>query len=231
MDRVDFNVASFDKAISEKGINISWEEAMLCFCVGENQGQPSFNCKYCNGSGYLYSKPKATIALVSKIGGKQNFEATGSRSVGDAYLTPLSNVIMGFHDRITFTDFKSKYSESVNILFGKSVKLKHPAKSIISAQYRDLIIDPKDILIINNGWNITIFPDLINTYVNDDKKQKGNNFFVSLLYSTAPSYSIVDILHELRGTQVGPSKTFVELSKQYLIKREDISYDQFKNQD
>jgi hypothetical protein len=230
MDRVDLKVQKFDKAISEKGLNVLWEEAMLCSCLGQGKGQPLFNCKYCNGSGYLYSPPKKIIALVTKLGGDQNFEPIGNRNVGDAYLTPTSDVLMGFHDRLTFSDLRSKYSEVVSVKFGKSVKLKHQVKSILVAQYEDLKIDIDKIEIINDGWNIKIDPDIINTYVNDEKKKAGNDFFLAMLYKTSPIYSVIDIPHELRGTQVGNSNNFTELSKQYLIKREDYTYAQIATQ-
>jgi len=224
MNRVDFQVDKFDKEIREKGTNILWEEAILCTCVGENKGQPSVNCKSCNGSGYLYTSPQETIALASRLSGKTSFDSIGSRGVGDTFLTPLSSIIMGFHDRITFTDYNSKYSEVISVKLGKSLKLRHPVKKLISVNYHDLSIDPSTMEIINNGWNVQIDPNIINSYLNDDKKQKGNDFYVSLLYMTSPSYYIIDIPHELRGTQVGSSTNFVELPKQYLLKREDFSY-------
>lgn len=223
MDRIDFQVDKFDKLITEKGMNILWQEAMLCFCMGENKGQPNFNCKWCKGSGYLYSTPISTVAVISKLGGDQNFEPIGNRSVGDAYLTPLSSIIMGWHDRIIFTDLSSKYSEAISIKYGKSLKLKHQVKKIVSAQYRDSILDLEKVQIINDGWNIQIDSGYMTSEGLD------NDFYLSILYTTSPIYSIIDIPHELRGTQVGNSKNFVELSKQYLIKREDLTYVQIQS--
>lgn len=224
MNRVDFKVDKFDKEIREKGANILWEEAVLCTCMGENKGQPSVNCKTCRGSGYIYTTPKETIALVTRLNGKTTFDPIGSRSVGDVYLTPLSSMTMGYHDRITFTDYNSKFSEVISVKVGKSLRLRHPVKDIISANYHDLTIDNSSVQVINNGWNVQIDPDIINTYTNDDKKQKGNDFYLSLLYTTYPTYVIIDIPHELRGTQVGAPNNFVELPKQYALKREDFSY-------
>lgn len=51
---------------------------------------------------------------------------------------------------------------------------------------------------------------------------------MSLLYLTTPSYIVVDLLHELRGTMSdrnsGGSETFRELPKQYKLQREDFIY-------
>jgi LysM repeat protein len=55
-----------------------------------------------------------------------------------------------------------------------------------------------------------------------------NGSRMGILLVTKPRYHIIDIMHELRATQVkynSPTEEFKELPKQYMIKREDFIYE------
>lgn len=225
MQRIDFLVDDFDKLIKEKGMNVLWEEAMLCSCIGHT-GQPDYNCPYCKGSGFIYAEPKETIVASTKLVGKKVFDDIGMREAGTAYITSLSTVLLGYHDRLTFVDYTAKYSQTIQIKFGKSLKLKRKIKSLVAVRYRGLNIDIQKVEIINDGWGIKIPSELISDYKYEGKADDPNNYSVSLLFITAPVYSILDITHELRATTIGNSSTFRELPKQYQIKREDFTYEQ-----
>lgn len=224
MQRVDFLINDFDKLIKEKGMNVLWEEAMLCSCLAHT-GQPDYNCPHCKGSGFVYLEPKETIVASTKLVGKKVFDDIGMRETGTAYITSLSTVLLGYHDRLTFVDYNAKYSQTIHIKYGKSLKLKRKIKSIIAVKYKDLFINLEDVEIINDGWGIKLPHDVISEYKSKGKADDPNDFPVSILYITSPVYSIVDITHELRATSIGTSNNFKELPKQYQIKREDFTYE------
>lgn len=224
MPRVDIYVDQFDELIRQKGMNVFWEEAMICNCIREDTSQPDFNCSKCKGSGFIYLAPIQTKLITTVLNGKLDFTNIGMIQAGTAYGTSLSTVLMGYHDRLLFPDFNSKYSEILVFNDGKSSKLHKPIKQVIKifnevAEYQ---IDV-DFKISEDQYYIEwINPE---TWLEDGTK-------VSILYVTSPSYIIIDIMHELRGTWVEfkmPQDTFKELPKQFLLKREDFMYDRDNN--
>ena len=243
MPRVDFYVDQYDEIILQKGMVALWEESMTCFCLTEDSGQPNFNCTVCNGSGYIYAAPKETRVLTSGLSGKFDLTNIGLVPKGVAYATSLSNVLMGFHDRLTFPDFNSKYSQVITFNDGKSNRLYRPAKRIIRCLALEAEYIPEDMPvpegnIDNTAEEVQVIPDFkisedgfyiewtnIETWIPDGAR-------VSVLYVTSPSYIIDDITHELRATYVQfkqKTETFKELPKQYSLRREDFAYEQNNN--
>lgn len=239
MPRVDFYVDQYDEIILQKGMRTLWEEAMTCYCLSVDTGQPDFNCTTCSGSGYIYAPPKETKVLTSGLTGKFDLATIGMVQKGTAYVTALSTVLMGYHDRLTFPDFKSKYSQTVTFCDGKSTRLHRPAKKIIRcltsvAEYIPIEAKSVEGNIDNVADTAQLMPDFkisedglyiewvnIETWPADDSR-------AAILYMTGPSYVIDDITHELRATYVKfkqNTDTFKELPKQYSLKREDFVYE------
>lgn len=200
-------------------MKVNWEEAIICDCIGQESGQPDFNCKFCGGTGFIYKPAVETVVISTSLNDvNKGFENIGLIEAGTAYVTSLSTILFGYHDRITFTEFSSKYSQPINILNGKSKILKRPIKSIVSLQRQNQFFNLEDFEICNNGWNIKC--------VNEALLEKyGKNFAMSILYVTNPIYCVADIMHELRATQLKSAGIFAELPKQYKIKREDFYFE------
>lgn len=219
MPKVDFFVNQFDELIEQKGMIVQWEQAMFCHCYDESTGQPDYNCPYCGGSGFMYLPPIETKVVTTNIDGKFDWTNVGLKQPGTAYATSLSAVLMGYHDRLLFPDFKSKYSEVLTFIDGKSSRLHKPAKAVIkllstSADYEQDI----DFKISEDGYYL----EWINVMTLPEDSTR-----IPVLYVTSPSYIIIDLLHELRATYAKvktPEDKFFELPKQFLIQREDFLY-------
>jgi hypothetical protein len=224
LPRADIDVDKFDQLIQHQGMRVLWEEAIMCDCVSDTH-QPDYNCKICYGSGFIYLPPVQTVVASTSLNGNRNFDTIGMRETGTAYITTLSKDLMGYHDRLTFIDFSSKYSQTIQFKFGKSKPLKRPVKELLMARRKnDIFSVKKDFTIINDGWNLQCSDELLTKY--------GDDFVITLLFVTAPIYSILDVVHELRATFIKdgyPQPVFRELQKQFMIKREDFIYGKRKD--
>lgn len=223
MARADLYVEEFDTLIGQKGVECNYYPAVVCQCISEDTGQPDYSCPYCKGSGFRYLPYKPIRVLVTSLSGKTLLDKLGLKESGTVYATPTSDIIMGFHDRLIFPNFRCKYSE--RIMFQQGSKISSETyRNIVEVEA--LIIDNK---VLEIDKDFTISPDRYHIQLSYPLEELSNNPIVKmgLLYYTNPSYLVDDLLHELRATYTEryvPKETYVELPKQYRLIREDFVY-------
>lgn len=218
----------FDKVIRDQGLPVKWSEAMFCYCITDNMNQPDYNCPVCKGKGFYYSDPKDTIVAVTNLSGKQDFlKEIGIIEAGTAYVTTLSTDLMGYNDRLLFPDFSSKYSQILTFKEGIDGRL---VSSIFHKKIKNILklIGPNT---PEGGWiedvHFKTSEDGFSLIWIDENIKPVVDTKFSALYVTSPTYLISDVIHELRGTITTfhlPQPKFVELPKQFMIRREDFSY-------
>lgn len=224
MPRVNIYHEEFDTLIDNRGLWCDWHRASVCSCVTRDSGQPNFSCPICHGSGYRYLAPKRIkLAVTSLSAQEMQLKTLETREPGTSYVTPKSDVIMGYRDRLVFTDFKCIMSEVVH--------WDNTYRGISPRTYRNI----KDVIsLADENYEYELGVDFEITEDNYHLRWLKQDFIpnlyrknMSLLYYTTPSYYVVDLLHELRAT-LSDRKTedirFVELPKQYKIQREDFIY-------
>lgn len=222
--RVNLYEENFDQLIEDRGNWADWSRAMVCFCVSRDSGQPDFTCPVCGGKGYRYLEPKRIKVAVTSLSGEFNMETLQIREPGIAYVTPKSDVIMGYQDRLQFTDFSCVFSEVIQWdeedgygISGRTYRNIEQPITLRDGEYEYEL--GKDYEVTEDGFHIR--------WLNKDYLPKLYNRNMSFLYLTTPSYVVSDILHELRGTlsdRNSPGVTFRELPKQYKMQREDFVY-------
>ena len=226
MPRVNLYEEEFNNLINDRGNTAIWEQAAVCSCVSRDSGQPRFNCPVCGGSGYRYLDPKSITVAVSSLAGSVQLDTLQLREPGTAYITPMTDVIMGFRDRVKFPDFQCKFSEVIQWDSstgepGVSQRTYRDIRSVVSlCDYEYEYEEGLDFEVTEDGYHLR----WLNSDFRDSKLDGRN---MSLLYMTTPSYLVKDLLHELRGTRSdrnSASVTYRELPKQYLIQREDFIY-------
>lgn len=222
--RVNLYHEEFDTLIDNRGLWCDWYRASVCSCVTRDSGQPDFDCPICHGSGYRYLAPKRIkIAVTSLSAQEMQLKTLEVREAGTSYVTPKSDVIMGYRDRLVFSDLKCIMSEVVhwdNAIRGVSPRTYRNIKDVVSLADGEYEYElGVDFEITEDNYHLRW---LKNNYIpNLDNKN------MSLLYYTTPSYYVVDLLHELRATlsdRKSDGIRFVELPKQYKIQREDFIY-------
>lgn len=225
MPRVEIWDNMFDDVIRDRGHDCEWEQAVVCRCVSKDSGQPDYMCPICGGSGYRYLKPITTRVVVTAFNSQNQLEMPELREPGTAYVTPDSNTIMGYKDRLRFPAFRCKFSEVLRF------NSQEYGRGISSKTYRNIknvifLADDKyeyeqevDFEITEDGHHLR--------WLNEEYIDELDGLSMSLLYYTTPSYLVTDILHELRATMSERKTTtekFVELPKQYRLIREDFIY-------
>jgi hypothetical protein len=220
--RVDFNTDDFDIVVTQKGARVAYEQAMICQCLSKDSNQPDFMCPYCHGSGFRYFPPQNIRVLVTSFQSTLDLETLGNREPGTAYGTPTSDIVMGYRDRLTFTDFKCKFSETISFpeeLGGVSTETYRNIKSVIALV--------KDNHIFEQCVDFDVSEDTYHIiWKSEDYDASGLQ--MGILYYTTPRYLVTDILHELRATYIvkgHPSEKFTELPKQYKLQREEFVYE------
>lgn len=212
--RVDFYATEFDRAIYQKGANALWEKASLCSCLDESTRQPDFTCLACRGKGYLYFDPQKIRAVVSSISGDKNQSPIGILDVGTTLMTTASGDHVGFRDRLTFVDFETPYSQVLKYS-EDGIKLKYACVDLVAAHVVGTRIPNEKMTLSDDKLTLTIDPEF--------GLKEGEPF--SILYRIQPSYIVIDIPHELRGSFVKfgkPEEAWTVLPRQFMIKREDL---------
>ena len=217
MAGASLNPYNFEELIQAQGYNIVWEQAIVCECIID--GQPDMHCPLCQGKGWRYLPGRVIKGLTQSFSGKPELNIQGLREPGTAYLTPQLGVIMGFNDRVFFPDIHCKYSQVLTMGINET-----------SSTYReihDVNFVLRDQSVFQEGIDFEITTDKCHLKWIDEatKPKKGDK--VSILYTTNPSYLVMDMTHELRSTNQHKDTIVpfsVELPKQYYIKREDFIY-------
>lgn len=225
MPRVEMWEDMYDNVITDRGHDVLWERACVCKCVSRDSGQPDYMCPICGGSGYRYLKPKNIRVLVTSLNSQIESMVPNLREPGVAYVTCRDDVIMGYHDRLLFPNFKCVFSEAIRFdeeEFGRGISSK------TFRDIRDVIFLADENYEYELGVDFEITEDSFHIrWLNNSFIDNLDGKTMSLLYYTTPSYIIKDILHELRATmsmRKTPVEKFIELPKQYLVKREDFVY-------
>lgn len=225
MSKVNLYEELFDNLIDDMGHWVKWQRAAVCPCVTRDSGQPDFMCPICGGSGYRYLPGKWIKVAVTSMAGQIELKSLELREPGTAYITPKSDVIMGYRDRLLFSDFSCVFSEVLHWseednARGISPKTYRNIKEVISLMDKQYEYElGVDFEITEDGYHLR--------WLNQDYIDQLDGRNMSLLYTTTPSYLIVDLLHELRATlsdRKTKDVTFRELPKQYKAQREDFIY-------
>lgn len=221
--RVNIYEEVIQTVIDDRGHRCLWESAAVCSCLSRDSGQPDFTCKRCHGTGYIYMPPQEIIVAATMIDSRYQQNTLQFYEPGTLYLTPSKDIIMGYHDRLRFPDFKCKFSEVVR--FDNSRISQRTYRNIVEpihfcdTEYE--FEENADYIVTEDRYHIEYIGSEYEKYV------KGHSF--SLLYHTTPSYLVVDLVHELRATLSDRNSStgeaiFVELPKQYRARREDFIY-------
>jgi hypothetical protein len=213
--RIDLKPEEFDRAIYQKGAKIIWQKSMFCSCVDETTGQPDYNCPACKGKAYIFFDPKEIRAVVTGLSGDKDQIPIGLLDVGSAYMTTRASDLVGFRDRLTFVDFLTPHSQVITFTDDpEGEELRYECEQVVSVRILSSEI-PVD--------QYSISADKKRILFNPGYLSMGEKF--SILYQIKPVYIVVDVPHELRGTYVKfgqPQETWVNLPKQFRIKREDL---------
>jgi hypothetical protein len=220
--RVDIDISQFETAIAQKGLDLKHETAQPCVCTSDD-GQPLSNCNICNGTGWAYYDQGIISGIISGIGKNNQLDNTGLSITGEAYLTVLPDIKLGYRDRITHIDGRIVYTQLVinSSTVKETQRMKYPIMSVLNINDKNGNTLPEFVITNTNNVRVKTY----NWKVTDNKLEwlitKPLKF--SIRYLACPSWLILNMPHLSRGTMTkykSPDITYQQLPVQCLIKLE-----------
>ena len=93
---VKLRAESFEDMIMRRGVHVKWQRSQKCPCWNGDSGQPAYDCKACNGYGYLYEPTiESKYILIMGLILSKDFTPIGEYRMGDCIATiPYRKKIM-----------------------------------------------------------------------------------------------------------------------------------------
>lgn len=191
--RVDFWNPDFDVLIWNKGYNVMLEKAIPCPC-SRKVNYPQSACQNCLGTGWIYTNPVNTKAVIQSINKSTKYKDWSQELVGTVSVTIENRFQLSFRDRLTIIDSVSTDSEVQLVrkfedhLFLYTI---YPIKEIdFIFKYEGNEIPLKKLSQYTVEENIIHFEDGV--------IQEGDS--ISIRYKHNLQYVIVDINHDIRNS-------------------------------
>ncbi len=204
--RVDFNPNEFVSLLATQGYDLLHEKANMCTCF--RNGQPSPNCDYCKGTGWVYKTSSDIKAIMTGVGKNIEFGRDGFGRVGTVNITTLSDVRLAYRDRLTLLDGRIIYVENIEDIISTTKELKYAVLDIEELYTIDKIfVKDTDYNVVDNKlvW-LTNIPEQY-----------------SVRYITYPRWIILNFPNIIRGAQTKvkrPQIVYSELPVKAIAKLE-----------
>lgn len=210
----------FEALIQNQGLDVDWEQAIMCDCLDSVTKQPDYNCPHCRGTGIVWLPSRPIQVIASSLQGSIDiYKNLGFVHPGTIYVTSSANHLLGWRDKLTFKTLSCKFSEVLTYSNNISSRAYKQIKSVIAVIHRGKYY------LANVVKKITDDRRHIEIDVNKLKLEQGDK--IGILYVTYPSYVVSNMMHELRASKTQPKgllPTDTELPKQAMCKRIDFEY-------
>ena len=210
----------FEALIENQGLNVDWEQAMMCDCLDSITKQPDYNCPHCKGTGVVYLPSRPIQVIASSLQGSIDiYKNLGFIHPGTVYVTSSASFLLGWRDKLTFKTLSCKFSEVLTYSNGISSRAYKQIKSVIA-------IIHKGKYYLSNTIK-TISDDRRHIVIDGTKLQLNQGDKIGILYVTYPTYVVSNMMHELRAVKTQPKglpPTDTELPKQAMCQRIDFEY-------
>ena len=195
--RADFKVVEFRKLIQQKGLNITWEQALECPCsiksstnygldllevVDSDVNSSGYapDCTICNGIGIVRHSAQTIKALITSASGEEVSGKYGLLKQEKIKITTEPEHLLSYGDRITLKD-------SV-IVFRETLKMPNAGVDITPSRP-----------IITRSLNLASGETPVGVlYIQKSEPAAGTNLTIS--YYANPTYVIIEYPHTLRDT-------------------------------
>lgn len=216
-NKIAFDINNFDKFFIDHGAYTVWEQAYLCPCRTKSTNAPSQNCPRCNGLGFSFTKPKATLALIqSQDKNVMNKQDLGLTLAGSGTATVPKEDMVSYRDRLTMVD--NLVPQSLLIYVTPSavrdkIHVRYDVQEVTYARDDEGEIPIGEIKF--DGEFFVPTPSMVGKYISI-------NVLVTL------RYYVVDVLREARFQYKGDPRSqqfqraLTNMPRKLLIRREDM---------
>lgn len=196
--------------IRTRGVEVSWQRAVLCPCLNEN-GVPRPTCPKCIGRGFFHLEEVKIPVLFTRLSWNPGVEQSGLWVYGMSFVSTPGDIKLGMRDRLRIDELCTVYSEVAVFENGK-VLLNFPPLLVEQLLYFSedgKLCDARDAVSISG--NILSFSSL--------SIPEGTLF--SIRYLAPLSFLVMSAIHEVRGWKDARGTT-ISLPNQYVVQREDM---------
>lgn len=227
---VQFDKTAFDALVWQKGYAVLIEEARQCPCHTRASGSALVTCQNCRGHGWLFLNPLNTRAIISNINKQPKYGVMWSEeSVGTLSATFQHADRLAEMDRVTFVEVMSKRSETLTVRTvdgDKFVFLTYKPEAVLDVFYFASATTPLVKLTPVTDYAV----NAPNNYILDLTATfpEGFNNTITVTYTCHPTYHVIDLPHDLRGSTVINNNGQLErinMPVQAILKKTHIVFD------
>jgi hypothetical protein len=189
-----FKKNEFDIVIWSHGYDVIIERALRCPCKTKG-GDNLSSCKNCGGSGWLFINPVKTKAILSSQNASTQFKDWSETNMGNVNITVRDIDKLAFMDRITALQGETIHTQTAFPHFYKGVLfafLDYEPKSI--SEVFMFHKDSEKLVLLENGVDYSVADKKI---ILDKKYAQVPELTVSLRYTHAPQYHVIDIKRDV----------------------------------
>jgi|13_taG_2_1085334.scaffolds.fasta_scaffold02429_3 hypothetical protein len=226
--RADFKVVEFRKLIQQKGLNITWEQALECPCsiksstnygldllevVDSDVNSSGYapDCTICNGIGIVRHSAQTIKALITSASGEEVSGKYGLLKQEKIKITTEPEHLLSYGDRITLKDSVIVFRETlkmpnagVNITPSRPIITRNLNLASGETPVGVLYIQKSGVDGLGIAGGVNQEDIQINaggasiTFLNGSEPAAGTNLTIS--YYANPTYVIIEYPHTLRDT-------------------------------
>lgn len=193
---IEFQSKEFEAALYKKGYDVSVEKAIKCPCQSKG-GAPLPSCQNCHGIGWIFINPIKTKALVTAINDTTQYKAWSVENINKMNVTVRDVDSLKYFDRITFIGDTQELSENKAVRISSTKE----AFSFLSYKIEEILVifkyttdDQKLRRIVKGEYTVKGSKVIFNDGIVSDGEM------VSFTYKFYPQYLVLDIPHQLRGS-------------------------------
>lgn len=199
-----WRVSDFNELIEAHGYEAYVDRAMRCPCCDRATGQALSTCQNCAGKGWFFVNRIETRVVSQSMGNSKRWKDSGEINNGTAKITTRGVDKLGFMDRIILLELEAYYSEIIRPVTYKNQLIAYPIYEPIDitdiflfvADNEKLTVLTKDQYQIE-GNKIIFDSNIAELVTSNDINEKNPPINVSLRYSYAPVYHVIDANREL----------------------------------
>jgi len=197
---VQLVLSDFDALVHQKGYNVFHDKMLSCPCRSEKTDQ-LVSCQNCASIGFVLIQRIKTKMVIQSINLDTKYREWSEERLGTIKITALSVDRLAFMDRITLLDAESTHNQ---VLFPKVFNNKLFTFTIYDInKITDLfffIADDKPLRRLEEITDFTIGER--NQIIFNDKFKKYENFTISVRYTHAPQFHVLEITREIMRSDI-----------------------------
>lgn len=194
--RVDFDNVDFDVLLSQKGLEVIYEQALICPCKSQG-GDHLSSCKNCGGLGFIYINPTKTRMVLQSMNNQSNKQPWSIEMSGTVSITARAKFQFADMDKIIVNDSTSVCNQIIHpkvfdgALFGYLIYRVIEIEQVFAFKSPDA-----PLVALEEGVNYILDNDVL--LFKDNILLNGDIPTIAVRYKHKPQFHVIDIPKDIR---------------------------------